>query len=283
MVDAGYLFSTAAPVLCGQPLKRDRLTLNAEQAVAALREFARQVSGLPLLRIYWYDEAGAVSAQSVAELSELADVKVRLGVGYHKGQQTTVTALIGEELTTLAAGHAIADAVLMSGDADLRLAVNEAQSWGVRVHLLGLHPSRNNQSPVLRQAADTRTEWTVAEVSRFMALANPPASGNGAGASVTEAEAGVAEADLAPFLGVVRESLAALNPDQVRTALTEYANFQRLPVELDRPLLGRAKLVLGRLLSDAERVHLRLAFVRAAREQLEGSSPAIPGAGASGT
>jgi uncharacterized LabA/DUF88 family protein len=71
-------------------------------------------------------------------------------------------------LVTLAKNRAMTDALLLSGDDDLRAAVEEAQAFGVRVHLLGIAPARENQAAALVQAADTTRELTEAEVRSFL-------------------------------------------------------------------------------------------------------------------
>ena len=67
------------------------------------------------------------------------------------GQQKGVDSLIIMDLIELARNHAISEAVLLSGDEDLRVGVQLAQSFGVRVHLLGVEPTRGNQSYLLLQ------------------------------------------------------------------------------------------------------------------------------------
>src|SRR5580704_9640346 len=60
-------------------------------------------------------------------------------------------------MIALARNRAISDAVLVSGDEDLRVGVQQAQEFGVRVHLVGIKPSRGSQSLFLLQEADTLT------------------------------------------------------------------------------------------------------------------------------
>jgi uncharacterized LabA/DUF88 family protein len=43
-------------------------------------------------------------------------------------------------LIELARNQAICDATVVTGDSDVRVAVQIAQSFGVRVHLIGLEP-----------------------------------------------------------------------------------------------------------------------------------------------
>ena len=54
-VDAGYLFAQGSVELHGERLTRGELRLDHEAVVTKLQAFAERVSGLPLLRIYWYD------------------------------------------------------------------------------------------------------------------------------------------------------------------------------------------------------------------------------------
>jgi hypothetical protein len=53
-VDAGYLFAQGSVALAGQKLPRGRLVLDHEKAIDALADFATRVSGVDLLRVYWY-------------------------------------------------------------------------------------------------------------------------------------------------------------------------------------------------------------------------------------
>ena len=54
-VDAGYLFAQGSQELCGRKLERRHISLDHRALIDALKEFAERTSGLPLLRIYWYD------------------------------------------------------------------------------------------------------------------------------------------------------------------------------------------------------------------------------------
>ncbi len=75
------------------------------------------------------------------------------------------------DLVTLAKNRALCDAVLVTGDDDLRLGVEQAQELGVRVHLVGIPPARDNQAALLVQAADSVRELTSAELRSFLSLA----------------------------------------------------------------------------------------------------------------
>jgi len=97
-------------------------------------------------------------------------VKLRLGGVNEQGQQG-VDALLVADLVTLARNRAMADALLLTGDDDLRGGVEQAQELGVRVHLLGIEPQHQNQAAALVQAADDVRELSATEVKTFLSLA----------------------------------------------------------------------------------------------------------------
>lgn len=91
-------------------------------------------------------------------LANSDNVKLRLGVVNDMGRQKGVDSLIVTDLIALARNQAVTDAVLLSGDKDVRIGVEIAQGYGVRVHLVGTEPSRASQSNALHQESDTKTE-----------------------------------------------------------------------------------------------------------------------------
>ena len=198
-VDAGYLYAQGSTALAGHALKRAEVQLDLAGTISKLREASAARTGdAPLLRIYWYDGLlhGAFSPDQRA-LADTEDIKLRLGVVNPSGQQKGVDSLIVMDLVELARNQAIADAILLSGDEDLRIGVQIAQSFGVRVHLIGIEPSRGSQSLSLLQEADTTTEWNKTNISTLMTLrtgandAFNPSSSTG-----SPADAGAASATL---------------------------------------------------------------------------------------
>ena len=172
-VDAGYLFASGSKLVTGEKLARSQLHLDHDAVLALLIDWASQLTGLPLLRIYWYDGASAGPNPAQVALAYRPNLKLRLGLVNEQGQQDGVDQLIASDLASLARSRAMADAVLLSGDDDLLVAVEQAQELGVRVHLLGIAPSRENQAASLAQAADTRREMSAAEVGRFLSRRAP--------------------------------------------------------------------------------------------------------------
>ena len=58
-VDAGYVFAQGSVTLTGSKTPRTQLKLDAPEIIAQLTTLALALStGVPLLRIYWYDGAG---------------------------------------------------------------------------------------------------------------------------------------------------------------------------------------------------------------------------------
>jgi uncharacterized LabA/DUF88 family protein len=166
-VDAGYLFASGSKLVAGQRHARSQLHLDHERVLELLTRLSSELTELPLLRIYWYDGATAGPNAAHLALAYRPSLKLRLGLVTEQGQQG-VDELLAHDLVMLAKNRAMTDALLLSGDDDLRPAVEEAQALGVRVHLLGISPARENQAAALVQAADTTRELTEAEVRSFL-------------------------------------------------------------------------------------------------------------------
>jgi uncharacterized LabA/DUF88 family protein len=166
-VDAGYVFASGSKLVAGDKLARSQLRLEHEALLARLVGLATELTQLPLLRIYWYDGASGAANPAQVALSYQPNVKLRLGLVTERGQEG-VDELIARDLVTLAQNRAITDALLLSGDDDIRPAVEQAQELGIRVHLLGISPARENQAAALVQAADATRELSEAEVRSFL-------------------------------------------------------------------------------------------------------------------
>jgi len=167
-VDAGYFFAQGAALLSGKKSPRGELTPDLDKILAAFEKYACEISRVPLLRIYWYDGTSTGPTQQHLALAYKPHVKVRLGFVNKVGQQKGVDSLIVTDMITLARNRAMSDAVLLSGDEDIRVGVQQAQEYGVRVHLLGISPCRGSQSQFLMQEADTTHEWGHDEISAFL-------------------------------------------------------------------------------------------------------------------
>lgn len=173
IVDAGYLFKAGGQLVAGRECRREELILDGPAAVSLMSETAATISNRELLRIYWYDAALRGPTPEHRAVAELHHVKLRLGHLNSAGQQKGVDPLIITDMITLARNRACDEIILVSGDADLVVGVLQAQEHGVRVHLVGIAPSRGNQAPELRQEADTSHEWNAEAIGTFLRVATP--------------------------------------------------------------------------------------------------------------
>jgi uncharacterized LabA/DUF88 family protein len=258
-VDAGYLFAQGSVALTGSSKKRENLVLDAPAVVADLKSvLGARCQGCSLLRIYWYDGgvgAGRLSADQ-ALLARLDDVKVRLGFINSAGQQKGVDSLIVTDLIELARQKAICDAILLSGDEDVRVGVQIAQNYGVRVHLLGIAPSRGSQSVQLLQEADTTTEWDQQTIRRFLSertlsqniphIAPPTTAQTGDAGRIKGFDQNL---ELA-----AKEFSDALQQTEIEGLSAYWEAARGLPPELDRRLLPSGRQAIGRdLIADEKR------------------------------
>ncbi|MGV1005847.1 MAG: NYN domain-containing protein [Candidatus Nanopelagicales bacterium] len=179
-VDAGYLHESAKTLLLGG---HPGATVRAK-ATLLVREIAALAvaqTDLPLLRIYWYAAAPNRNPYpDQRELASLQDIKLRLGNLRERAGgrmvQKGVDAELHADMTGLARNRGAVDFVLLSGDEDLLRAVDEVQSYGVRVHLWGVEagPDGGNQSLELIAAADRRHVLEEAWIRNVFAILEPP-------------------------------------------------------------------------------------------------------------
>ena len=80
--------------------------------------------------------------------------------------------LIVTDMITLARNRAMASCVLLCGDEDLRVGVQQVQEHGVRVHLLGVGRVEN-QSGFLKQEADNTHKWLMNVLTEFLECRPP--------------------------------------------------------------------------------------------------------------
>lgn len=189
-VDAGYVFAAGGELCCGTRA-RSQLHLEAAKFNKLLCDVA-SACGLPVLRTYWYDGAkNGVPTNSQQSIAALPNVKLRLGRLNSQNQQKGVDALIYRDLMTLARERAIAEAFVVSGDADLREGVHAAQDQGVRVTVVGIKPAKSkshNQSRDLLNEADVVQQLGSGELSGLITLIpqpSPQVSSNQGGATST--------------------------------------------------------------------------------------------------
>jgi len=255
-VDAGYLFAQGSILIAGTKLRRGDTWLDAQTALAYIKTLSQTLTSLPLLRIYWYDGADSSATAAHAALAFQPDVKVRLGIVNSNGEQKGVDSLIVSDLIDLSRNRAMCDAVVLTGDEDIRIGVQKAQESGVRVHLVGLQPAQQNQSTLLRQEADTLYEISGADVGSFLRRAAPSAAVSPPAPPVVPVGADPLDVAAGHFAG----SLSAA--DRARVA----AHTGGVPPDIDRQLLRAATAVIGnRSLSDTDKRELRHRFLDACK------------------
>jgi uncharacterized LabA/DUF88 family protein len=267
-VDAGYVFAQGSVSLSGSKTPRSQLKLDANEIIAQLTTLALAKSpGVPLLRIYWYDGAGNRPTTEHLLLANSDNVKLRLGSINSAGEQKEVDSLLATDLIDLARNQSICDATVVTADTDVRIAVQIAQTFGVRVHLIGLEPSLVSQSPSLRQEADTVHEIARADVSKFLKVLSPAppkpvaALGSPAAAAVPKASASTV-GPVKTVEQVIDEAiqLTLAPPADISALKAALAASTGVPMEYDRRLLGTCRTLLQRDLTGDERREMRSLF-----------------------
>jgi uncharacterized LabA/DUF88 family protein len=300
-VDAGYFFVAGAQAAFDNHISRKQVALKSPAAMLAdlCERASAVVDDLPLLRTYWYDaKYDATPGQRLSlDQSSLAmshGVKLRLGTLNSAGEQKGVDSLIMTDLIDLARNRAIADAVVVTGDEDLRIAVQVAQSFGVRVHIFAAGDPSNNVSAALQMEADSVTvldaAWFANHLELFSAvsaIAEPQVSPRvrflrsrplrrmsaaaepqvlAVPAPVSAPIAGMAASNeiSAAADRVIKEILETLPPEKLEQLAQALANSNFIPSEYDGFLIKKVSNALsGRFLSNTENSQIRGLFVRA--------------------
>jgi hypothetical protein len=163
-VDAGYVLGDGAMAVHGTR-NRDSVSWDYAGVLRVLRDVARDRSGLPLLRCYWYE--ATVEGRRTAEHEALADlpgVKLRLG-RMRPGRREGVESEIHRDLTALARNRAISDALVVSAEEDLTQVISEVQDLGIRVILVHIPVGGAwTVSAALRQECDDVAEISEAQL-----------------------------------------------------------------------------------------------------------------------
>lgn len=267
-VDAGYLFAAGAALLTGSPrTPRHNLSITNPQAIVpALGVEATRITQGSLLRIYWYDAmrgAGLSLEQSTLALQD--NLKTRFGTLNGLGQQKGVDNLLVTDLIDLARNRAISDAVVLTGDEDLRIAVTVAQSFGVRVHILGIDPVDKNMSVHLRMDADSvhslQTDW----VHNHLTVENEMITAS------TTVE-GSAQNNIRPVLDirqaantVINDFVGQLPTEKLEQLVAHFSSNKTVPQEFDKVLLKQISNSVRRLLTKDELREIRGMFVTSVR------------------
>jgi len=139
--------------------RRESVSWDFSGLLQLLGNLARERTGLPLLRCYWYEATveGRRSPEHDA-LADLPGIKLRLS-RIRPGRREGVDTEIHRDLMTLARNGGVADAVVVSGDEDIAPVIADAQDHGVRVTVVHVAVDGNwTISRVLRHECDDLIE-----------------------------------------------------------------------------------------------------------------------------
>ncbi len=153
-VDASYVLADGAMAVHGTR-RGESVSWDYEGLFHLLSSVARERTGLPLLRCYWYE--ATVDGRRTAEQDALADIPgIKLRVAkIRPGRREGVDTEIHRDLTTLARNNAISDALVVSAEEDLAQVIADVQDLGMRVTLVHLAVDGNwTISRALRQESD---------------------------------------------------------------------------------------------------------------------------------
>lgn len=269
-VDAGYLFAQGSVLLAGIKRPRGHLDLDTNGVLKFLEAFAQKQTSLPLLRIYWYDGTSTGPTPAQLAIAYRPNVKMRLGFVNTAGEQKGVDSLIVTDLIALARNRAMSDAILMTGDEDIRVGVQQAQEFGIRVHLLGIEPSRSNQSGFLVQEADSTTELSKADLGSFMKLSvaglAPSPTKAALPGPVAAAKPGAAVVSASASLEALAQKIAGELKPEEKQAILASATGGSVPATEDRKLLVAASQQLETELTPPQKRLLRRAFLEACKK-----------------
>ncbi len=170
-VDAGYVLADGAMAVHGTR-HRESVSWDYAGLLQFMGSIARERTGRPLLRCYWYE--ATVEGRRTSEHDSLADLpglKLRLG-RTRPGRREGVESEIRRDLTTLARNNAISDALLVSAEEDLAQVVADVQDLGIRVTIVHITVGGNwTISRSLRQECDDIIEIGEGHLRPFTQLA----------------------------------------------------------------------------------------------------------------
>ncbi len=143
---------------------RESVSWNYAGVLGVLRNVARDHTGMPLLRCYWYEATVEGRRGSDHEiLADMPGVKLRLGK-MKPGRREGVESEIHRDLTTLARNRAISDALVVSAEEGLAQVIADVQDLGLRVILVHIAAPGWTAPAALRQECDDIVEISEAHL-----------------------------------------------------------------------------------------------------------------------
>jgi NYN domain len=169
-VDASYVLADGAMAVHGTR-RGESVSWDYEGLLQLLSDLARERTGLPVLRCYWYE--ATVDGRRTAEQDTLADIPgIKLRVAkIRPGRREGVETEIHRDLTTLARNSAVSDALVVSAEEDLAQVIADVQDLGMRVTLVHIAVDGNwTISRSLRQESDDIIEIGGEQLRPFVEL-----------------------------------------------------------------------------------------------------------------
>lgn len=169
-VDAGYALADGAMAVHGTR-RRDSVSWDHAGLLKLLAGLARDRTGLPVLRCYWYETAaeGRRTAEHDA-LAEMPGLKLRL-VNALPGRREGIESQLRRDLITLAKSGAITDAFIASANEHIAEIVAEVQDLGLRVVILHIASDSGWTIPLpLRQECDDIVEISGVHLRSYVDL-----------------------------------------------------------------------------------------------------------------
>lgn len=169
-VDAGYALVDGAMAVHGTR-RRDSVSWDHAGLLKLLAGLARDRTGLPVLRCYWYETAaeGRRTAEHDA-LAEMPGLKLRL-VNALPGRREGIESQLRRDLVTLAKSGAISDAFIASANEHIAEIVAEVQDLGLRVVILHIASDSGWTIPLpLRQECDDIVEVSGVHLRSYVDL-----------------------------------------------------------------------------------------------------------------
>ena len=274
-VDAGYLYAQGSACIQGNKAKRENIRLDHTKFIGVSGHSISVYSQMSIVAHLLVRRYLRGPTHDHRTLADLDDVKLRLGFINSVGQQKGVDSLLVTDVVELSRNGAICDALLLGGDEDLRIGVQIAQSFGVRLHLIGIEPSRGSQSLQLRQEVDTKYEISSLQVQTFLSLIPatvPPqpivvtptststvtvASHTG---SVQNISVGSATLETSLDQGI-DGVIVKLNPADIADLNKALVGTLSVPALYDRRVLASCRSALGRDLTMDEKKLMRNRFI----------------------
>lgn len=263
LVDAGYFFAAGGKAAFNIHRRHELDFPDPQKCIGEIIDQCKQVAGNDnLLRVYWYDAlTGSTPTATQSIIGHLHGTKLRLGVVNRTGEQKGVDSLIVTDLIDLARNRGVADVVLIAGDEDLRVAVQVAQTYGVRVHILAAGDYRQNVSASLQMEADSVFALSGEWFKKHLSLAVVASPHTLLAVDPSQGALSVEDAAEQTILGI----LGNIDQNKIDSLYKHFQVDTIVPSEYDRRLIACTARLVGRALTGDEKRRIRGVFVNQIR------------------